>query len=331
MRGCRKTAPDGKPDFSACDKNIAEYIWYAGNRQELDSDTYKKYEKEQKLDVECPLATQTRDNKGYLCHTPIEFGVASLRSFGDVIKQSSHGAVGALVIEPKDSEVFFPDPLSRTTADISWKDKDGNKKSFREFVAVFQDDLSLHQNGQPMPNHRMADDAEDTGQKGFNYRTEPLWARNGVGTSGADFNTLNKVDYSNTLSSIHPNPGCWDKPNSVCGDPETAVFKAKAGSDIRFRLVHPNGHSRQHAFVLHGHNWDYQPWKHDSTEIATPDEKEIQTARVGAIGGIGPGRHFNIVTKAGGVNAVPGDYLFRVQENFQFHGGMWGILRVEKE
>jgi hypothetical protein len=25
---------------------------------------------------------------------------------------------------------------------------------------------------------------------------------------------------------------------------------------------------------------------------------------------------------------VPGDYLFRVQEQFQFQGGMWGILRV---
>jgi hypothetical protein len=257
-----------------------------------------------------------------------------VRSFGDVIKQSSHGAVGALVIEPKDSSITFPDSTSRTTAEVSYKtiNKEGKKeqRSFREFVAVFQDDLSLHQNGQPMPNHRMADDAEDTGQKGFNYRTEPLWARNGVGTSGADFNTLNNVDYSNTLSSIHPNPGCSGKPDSVCGDPETPVFKAKAGSDIRFRLVHPNGHSRQHAFALYGHNWDYQPWKNDSTEIANnQDEKEVKTALVGATGGFGPGRHFNIVTKAGGVNQVKGDYLFRVQENFQFHGGMWGILRVE--
>ncbi|MEQ1559931.1 MAG: hypothetical protein ABL933_13465, partial [Methyloglobulus sp.] len=330
LPGCRKTMGNGKADFSGCDNNTTEYIWYAGKRQVLDMATYKMYEKENKLAAECPPSTSTkmRGDRGYLCHTPIEYGVASIRSFGDVIKQSSHGAVGALVIEPAGSTAQFPVENSRTTADIV--DEKTGKVLFREFVTVFQDDLSLHQNGQPMPNHRMADDAEDTGQKGFNYRTEPLWARNGVGTSGADFNTLNNLDYSNTLSSIYPNPGCSGKPDSVCGDPETPVFKAKAGTDIRFRLVHPNGHSRQHAFALYGHNWDYQPWKNDSTEIATPEEKEVQTARVGAIGGIGPGRHFNIVTTAGGVNGVPGDYLFRVQENFQFHGGMWGILRVEK-
>ncbi len=331
LPGCRKTAGDGKADFSGCDNNTAEYIWYAGKRQVLDRKTYEEYKNKQALAVECPVYTAIHHIplikiSGYLCHTPIEYGVASLRSFGDVIKQSSHGAVGALVIEPAGSTAQFPVENSRTTADIV--DEKTGKVLFREFVAVFQDDLSLHQNGQPMPNHRMADDAEDTGQKGFNYRTEPLWARNGVGTSGADFNELNRVDYTNTLSSTAPNLGCGSK---ACGDPDTPVFKAKAGSDIRFRLVHPNGHSRQHAFVLHGHNWDYQPWKNDSTEIATPEEKEVKTARVGAIGGIGPGRHFNIVTTAGGVNGVPGDYLFRVQENFQFHGGMWGILRVEKE
>lgn len=330
LPGCRKIMGNGKADFTGCDNNITEYIWYAGNRQVLDMATYKEYENKQELAVQCPIATKMREDRGYLCHTPIEFGVASLRSFGDVIKQSSHGAVGALVIEPKNSEVSFPDSSSRTTADVSWKDKDGNKKSFREFVAVFQDDLSLHQNGQPMPNHRMADDAEDTGQKGFNYHTEPLWARNGIGTSGADFNVLNRVDYSNTLSSVLPNPGCGNKPNEVCGDPETPVFHAKAGSDIRFRLVHPNGHSRQHAFVLYGHNWDYQPWTEESTQIADyQGDKEVKTALIGAMGGMGPGRHFNIVTRAGGGGGVPGDYLFRVQENFQFHGGMWGILRVE--
>lgn len=325
LPGCRKLSSDGKPDFSLCDKNVAEYIWYAGNRQEFDKNTFDSFTDEQQK-AECPIKTKFRYDKGYLCHKPIEYGVASLRSFGDVIKQSSHGAVGALVIEPKNAEISFPDKSSKITADVKAVDEHGKHSNFREFVVVFQDDLSLQQNKQPMPNHRMADDAEDTGQKGFNYRSEPLWARNGVGTSGADFNTLNEMDYRNTLSSIAPNPGCGSQ---ACGDPETPVFKASAGSDIRFRLVHPNGHSRQHAFVLHGHNWDYQPWKNDSTSIATREEKAIRTANLGAIGGIGPGRHFNVVTKAGGKNEVPGDYLFRVQENFQFHGGMWGILRVE--
>lgn len=326
LPGCRKTSPDGKKDFTACDHNVAEYIWYAGNRQVINQVTYDVYKAQNRLNTECPVESKMRKDKGFICHTPIEFGVASIRSFNDVIKHASHGAVGALVIEPRDANISYPDPSSRLTADVTHADSKGDEKTFREFVVVIQDDLSLQQNQQAMPNHRMADDSEDSGQKGFNYRSEPLWARNGVFTSGADFNELNQLDYTNTLSSIAPNPGC----HGACGDPETPVFHAKAGSHIRFRLLHPNGHPRQHAFALYGHNWEYQPWTKESTQIANYQEnKEVQTALLGATGGFGPGRHFNIVTKAGGGGGIPGDYLFRMQENFQFHGGMWGILRVE--
>lgn len=338
IAGCRKITSEFKTDFSTCDNNSTDYIWYAGDRKEIDQKTFKQLSQAEQ-DATCPIKTKIgkgRD-KGYLCHTPMEFGAVSLRSFGDVIKQSSHGAIGALVIEPKNSKPEFPDSSSRTTADI--KDKTG-KTLFREFVVLLQDDLSLQQNKQPMPNHRMADDAEDTGQKGLNYHTEPLWARNGVGTSGADFNTLNKLDYTNTLSSKANNPGCKNNTNNPggtsklnCGDPETPLFSATAGEPVRFRVVHPAGHSRQHAFVLHGHNWDYQPWIDNSTRLfdrtdSVADDVKPKTARIGAIGGMGPGRHFNILTDAGGKFAVPGDYLFRVQEQFQFQGGMWGIFRV---
>ena len=35
-----------------------------------------------------------------------------------------------------------------------------------------------------------------------------------------------------------------------------------------------------------------------------------------------------LVNGAGGKFAVPGDYLVRSFQSFQFDGGMWGILRV---
>ena len=273
-----------------------------------------------------PPCRKGQQISGYIRFLPIEFGATSLRSFGDVIKQSSHGLVGALVVEPLGSTYSYPSKSAESTsADI--KSKTGEK--FREFVVVIQDDLSLRQHNQPMPNHRMADDAEDSGQKGFNYRSEPLWARNGIGTSGADLNELNALDYSNTLSSLFPNLGC----EGPCGDPQTPVFTANAGDHIRFRVVHPAGHARQHAFVLYGHNWDYQPWINGSTQLFDrtddiKDEVKAKTARIGAVGGVGPARHINILTNAGGKFAVPGDYLLRVQEQFQFQGGMWGILRV---
>ncbi len=322
-----------------------DFEWYAGDVKFTTQKLPKPFEGAKELNLNDPTrqsATLTEEeflktdyyvqpfkNEGkeaFAQYTPIEYGAISLINFGDVIKHSSHGGIAALIVEPRNA--ILPDSSTLTSQASARIEMPDPKQSFREFVLLFQDDLSLQQNGQPMPNHRMADDAEDTGQKGFNYRTEPLWARNGVGTSGADFNDLNRVDYSDSLSSLKNIAPCI----RPC-DPKTPVFEAPAGSNVRFRLVHPGGHSRQHAFALYGHNWDYQPWIKHSTQLwdgngDSGDKTKPLTARVGAIGGIGPSRHLNILTQAGGHCAVPGDYLFRVQEQFQFHGGMWGIFRV---
>lgn len=332
---CRKSTLE----FANCKSR--QFEWYAGDVKFAAHKLTKPFEKALELDVTNRGASITEEEfdktdffvqkftndgkEAWAHYTPIEYGALSLLEFGDVIKHSSHGAIAALVVEPRDAILADSKALpSQASATISLP----NNKQFKEFVLLMQDDLSLQQNGHAMPNHRMADDAEDTGQKGFNYRSEPLWARNGVGTSGADFNELNQVDYTDTLSSNKNIAPCV-KP---C-DPKTPIFKASAGESVRFRVVHPGGHSRQHAFVLHGHNWDYQPWVNGSTQQfdrsdTTKDTVKLKTARVGAFGGIGPSRHLNILTTAGGKCAVPGDYLFRVQEQFQFQGGMWGIFRV---
>ncbi|MFL6286102.1 MAG: hypothetical protein ACJ74Q_23425, partial [Pyrinomonadaceae bacterium] len=40
--------------------------------------------------------------------------------------------------------------------------------------------------------------------------------------------------------------------------------------------------------------------------------------------------HFDFLLKhgAGGMYAVPGDYLYRTFQSMQFDGGIWGIFRV---
>ena len=334
----------------------AKYEWYLGDRkslssveiqQELAQQGLKKCEAANKTNEYCDSVFANRTPSGdeitaIIRYRPIEFGATAIRNFGDVIKDSSHGAVGALIVEPRDAEcrignesrrscgpIEASDPiLSRASADVFVPNKD----NFRDFVLILQDDLSLQQNGQAMPNHRMADDAEDTGQKGFNYRTEPLWARNGIGTSGADFNELNQTLYTDSLSSYKNISPC---PKNACS-PETPVFAADKGQKVRFRIVHPGGHSRQHAVVLYGHNWEYQPWgfksatmQDDDTPAHLKDPDRHVSTRIGAFGGLGPSRHVNILTTAGGYFCVPGDYLYRVQENFQFNGGMWGIFQVK--
>lgn len=266
------------------------YIWYAGDRK-LQAD-------------------------GSIKHIPIEFGAVNLFDRADSIKHTSHGAVGGLIIEPEGSTVEYPFKNSMATADIR---KDG-KLLFRDFMLIYQDDLSVQYRNQPLQNLRGGDDSEDSGHKAFNYRSEPFWARLGLGDPSVSPEESQNADFSNVLSSKDRNNGC----QGPCGQPETPFFTAEAGTPVRFRILHPGGHPRQHSFSLFGHDWDYFPWTKDSTVIGD----NWRSAKVGTVGGIGPARHLNLPTCAGGEFGIAGDYLYRTQESFQFQGGLWGIFRV---
>lgn len=290
-----------------------EYIWYAGD------------------DVLARDGTQN--------DSPMEFGATALKDMADVIKHASHGAIGALIVEPQGAR--WDDSCGengsanakKTKAQLDICNAQG-KLLFRDFVLMYQDDLALRQGSYPAPTDAMAnlrngDDAEDSGQKAFNYRTEPLWGRLGAGGPGTGPEAMMQYDFSKAFSSkVDKNGKCeFDGLSVPPCDPETPLFTAKAGMPIRFRVVHPGGHPRNHAFTLFGHGWQSLPWTKDSTVIGDNPLSDV----VGSTNGIGPARHVNIVTKAGGEFAVPGDYMYRTQEGFMFGGGLWGILRVECE
>jgi hypothetical protein len=277
------------------------YTWYAGNR--------------------------VLDANGNYVKSPVEFGATGLRDIGDVIKHSSHGAIGSLIVEPLGSSWSYPVANSKATADIS-----SGAGTFREFVVIYQDDLSVQMNGQPLPNIADTDDSEESGMKGFNYRTEPLWARLGFdittphtrtpGEPAPPPLTQDDFDFTNALSSTQSNNGC----GGPCGDPETPVFTAQAGVPVRFRVLDVAGHPRQHAFALFGHHWNFEPW----TQLSTVQSFNPFTFEVGAESGLGATRHTNILTVAGGLLKVPGDYLYRTMDSFNFSGGgLWGIFRVQ--
>ena len=282
------------------------YLWYAGDR----------------------FVTP----KGAVTHTPIEFGASGLRDMGDVIKHASHGSIGALIIEPEGSD-WTTDPGTFASATVSNR---MTGESFREFVVLYQTDLSLQyvprrwmHGARPLPNIAETDDSEDSGGKAFNYRTEPLWWRLGVDITtppigGPDHPgpSINDFDLSNILSTYGYNPGC----RGGCGDPETPIFEATAGQAVRFRVLDVAGHPRQHGFTIHGHHWQFAPWKSASrVQGFNP-----RTFDIGSESGIGPTRHVNILTQAGGLFNTTGDFLYRTQESFNFsYGGMWGIFRVK--
>jgi hypothetical protein len=256
--------------------------------------------------------------------SPVEFGAINLTS-SDPIKHSNKGAIGALIIEPQMASwpafewIPNPDKTSarthvKTRAQVTVTPYGGTP--FREFVLLFQNDLNLRfGDGSPVPNTAEAEDSEDSGQKAFNYRTEPMWKRKGFAPQTPLEETRN-VDFSDALS------------NSVVGgeDPVTPVFTAKAGQQVRFRVLHPGGHARNNVFQVHGHIWEEEPYTNNSTVLGSNPLSEWKSSQYG----IGPSSHFDMLIKngAGGRFAVPGDYLIRDQNSFTFDGGLWGIFRV---
>ncbi|MFZ7125108.1 MAG: hypothetical protein ACOWWM_03015 [Desulfobacterales bacterium] len=271
------------------------------------------------------------DRSGARIHTPVEFGAVNLMP-ADPIKHSNKGLVGALIIEPEGS-TWVDDSGTRASATVFH-----GMRSFRDFVLVFQDDLNLRfgssaswrlsdglfavNGGDPVPTVAEEEDAEDSGMKGINYRSDPIWYRLGLAPT-ADAQETRAWDFTDAFSDM---PGA----------PVTPIFTADTGEEVRFRILKPGGHSRNHVFTLHGHLWTRHPF---STEV-TPDGRELPTTITGINDtsfyhgeqmGHGPSNHFNVVPKhgAGGIHQVPGDYLYRDMVPVHVYNGIWGLFRVD--
>ena len=257
--------------------------------------------------------------------TPIEFGATNLIP-ADRVKQPSKGAdrrpgdraarrdLDAGSRAQRDSSEA---PRQQTSATVTKSDG----SHFREFVLLFQNDLNLrYGDGSPIPNLAQAEDAEDSGQKAFNYRTEPMWFRMGYAPE-TPLTTTRTFDYADSLSNAE-----------VGGDPETPVFHAAAGEPVRMRLLHPGGAQRNIVFTLHGHVWEHTPYTSPassevgSTALGDSPYSLYQGARMG----IGPTCHDDalLLHGAGGSAQIAGDYLFRDAAGFGLDGGLWGLLRV---
>lgn len=270
---------------TAAPGTTVNYKWYAG-RDSVKND---------------PTATSNQKRR---FAEPVEYGAINLMP-SDRVKQVGKGAVAAMVIEPLGS-TWVEDTGSRASATVTLAD--GSK--FREHVLIFQDDLNLQQNGVPIPNTAQSEDPEDSGQKSFNYKTEPLWTRMGFAPD-EPLELTRSRDFTNVLK----------------GASETPLFKSKAGEQVRLRVLQPGGHARNHVFQLHGHGWQEEPYVNGSTVIGKNNWSEWK----GSEPGIGLGSHLNLLLTngAGGFYSTPGDYLYRDQASFQFDNGLWGIFRVE--
>jgi hypothetical protein len=265
-----------------------------------------------------------RDASGNFVATPYEFGVTGLTS-SDPLKHSNKGAVGALIIEPPGA-VWAEDPLMRASARVEGLTKGS---VFREFVTLYHSDINLrYGDGAAVEPLATNDDPAERGQKGFNYRAEPIWFRMGHAPETVP-ETTRTFDFTDALTNslVIGVPGSPNPPHGTLpGDPETPIFEAQAGEPVRFRVAHPAGHGQGGVFEVHGHAWQHEPYLAGSTLLGNNPKSEWGGSAMGQ----GPGNHHDALLRngAGGAFRVPGDYLYRDYVPWLFDDGLWGLFRV---
>ena len=331
-----------RPGQSDDECTVDKMLWYAGDYQ--------------------------LDAAGRRQDAPIEFGALPLSSFGDAIKHPAHGAIGALVIGPKGSKVCnaagaeerAADRATDTSATIC---NASGKRLYRDFVMVLQDAVDAKISGDRVENLKGAEEPDDYGTKAVNYRTEPLWARRG-GDPSIEFEERGEFDYAGVHSSkvlrndsdaalvsgerarrlvaahgfakasrllrCQAGVGLLEQPGRSLCDPESPLFVAQAGSEVRMRVVHPGGHTRQQAITVYGHEWNPMPWNADSTALLPTHAASIEHGwtNQGSFNSVGPLMSANLLIHAGGRAEQPMDYLWKSQASFLHDGGIWGLLRV---
>jgi hypothetical protein len=262
-----------------------------------------------------------------LVATPVEFGTTNLLP-ADPIEQGGKGLGAVLVVEPTGA-TWKTDANTRLAATVT-----SPSATFREFVVVNQNGIQLRdRNDNPIcPTDGKADeeggmatvclgadDAEETGNAGVNYRSEPMWFRLGF-DPGTPITLTRNVDMTNAVSNTQ-----------IGGDPSTPVFTAKAGTPVRIRVAEHAGHTRNGVFNLHGHIWQREPYVTGSVPSQTIGNNPLSEYR-SMQEGLGTGNHFDIVLQngAGGAFRIPGDYLLRDQASFMMDAGRWGLVRVQK-
>lgn len=236
----------------------------------------------------------------YLWHADKEYGTCLLNSFGDLRNHRYHGLFGAIIIEPPAAKYYHNIFSLRKSYEEQSVITAPGVKSFREFVLFAHNGIRLldkdgnliKTTAQGEETSHGGPDHEDTGEKGYNYRSERFF---------------NRLKYIPIISRVFS--------SRVHGDPSTPLLKAYTGERVVIRLLMPADKPRNIGFVMHGHTWRAQPDDMFSTIIS-------------AQGAISVGGVYNIEFQ-NGASKVPGDYLYRSGSlKWDVESGMWGIFRV---
>lgn len=180
----------------------------------------------------------------YLWHADKEYGTCMLRSFGDLRNHPYHGLFGAIIVEPPAAQYYSNFFCRKENFHEQAVITAPGAKTFREFVLFAHNGIRLlDKDGNVIKTAEQGEenghggvDHEDTGEKGFNYRSERF------------FNRLKRVPIISKVFS-----------SKAHGDPATPILESYTGERVIIRYLMPADKPRNISFVLHGHNWLAQP------------------------------------------------------------------------
>jgi hypothetical protein len=233
-------------------------------------------------------------------------GPVLLQDMADVRNHRHHGLIGALIVEADDAT---PRAVGTNQATASRGAREKwygsrvtvirGKQRVEEVVLLLQDGLRLYLNGNinvpapdEPPGHGEHDlDHEDQGQKGFNYRTEPVWS------------------HAHPMNGVHTPDNALAIPN-----PATPVWRVPVGQNVRFHLVGACDKPRNHSFTIHGVTWPEWQFLSKEQQPRVASESAISCGTV---------RTFEFAPTYTGDHAYRSGVL-----KWAVSQGLWGILRV---
>ena len=239
------------------------------------------------------------ESKRYLWKADREYGACILQSFGDIRNHRYHGLFGAVIVEPAGA-VWYRNMTRKKDAFAEQAVIAApGMESFREYVLFIQNGIRLlDASGELIrtaeDGNGEAVDPEDTGEKGYNYRSERF---------------ANRLREDDRIWKVFS--------SRVHGDPATPVWKAYSGDRVIFRTMMPADKPRNVSLTIHGHMWKEQP-------------EDARSRVIPLQGGISIGNRFDMELRGGA--GCPGDYLYRSGSfRWDVESGMWGIFRVMKQ
>lgn len=239
------------------------------------------------------------ESKKYLWYADAEYGSCIIQSFGDMRNHRYHGLFGTILIEPPGANWYKEASFATAFHDEQAVIVAPGIDSFRECVVLIQNGIRMLDKKGELVKTTVTEpeegvDHEDTGEKGYNYRSERF---------------ANRLRKDSCISKIFN--------SRIHGDPATPLFTAYTRDRMIFRSMMPADKPRNAGFTIHGHTWMQQPDDPFSRIIPLQGAFSI-------------GNTYNMELEDGA--SCPGDYLYRSGNlKWDVESGMWGIFRVKKQ